>query len=171
MKFVSARIQLQLCNGLLLATGLALAAGPAVADKPSWAGKDKEHKEGKRKDRHDEDDRRGGRASEHKRSGHFGEDKKRAVHAYYEHEGRAGRCPPGLAKKDNGCMPPGLARKWVVGKNLPRDVVFHDVPRSLVVQIGLPPAGQRYVRVAADLLLIAVGTGMVLDAIEDLGRQ
>jgi hypothetical protein len=32
-------------------------------------------------------------------------------HGYYgdDHEGR-GWCPPGLAKKHNGCMPPGHAR-------------------------------------------------------------
>jgi len=34
----------------------------------------------------------------------------------------------------------------------------------------VPPAGYRYVRVAADILLIAVGTRMVADAITDLGR-
>jgi len=32
------------------------------------------------------------------------------------------------------------------------------------------PAGRRYVRVAADTLLIAVGTSRVLDAVEDLVR-
>jgi Ni/Co efflux regulator RcnB len=37
------------------------------------------------------------------------------------------------------------------------------------VQIGPPPAGHRYVRVAGDILLIAIGTGMVVDAIQDLG--
>jgi len=36
---------------------------------------------------------------------------------------------------------------------------------------GAPPAGHRYVRVAADILLIAVGTAMVVDAIEDLGKM
>ena len=36
---------------------------------------------------------------------------------------------------------------------------------------GLPPAGHRYVRVANDILLIAAGTGMVIDAIEDLGKM
>jgi Ni/Co efflux regulator RcnB len=39
------------------------------------------------------------------------------------------------------------------------------------VQLGAPPAGHRYVRVATDILLIAVGTGMVVDAIEDLDRM
>jgi hypothetical protein len=32
------------------------------------------------------------------------------------------------------------------------------------------PAGHRYVRVAGDILLIAVGTSIVADAIQDLGR-
>jgi len=39
-----------------------------------------------------------------------------------------------------------------------------------VMQIGAPPPGYRYVRVATDILLIAAGTGMVVDAIQDLGR-
>jgi Ni/Co efflux regulator RcnB len=39
-----------------------------------------------------------------------------------------------------------------------------------VVQIGSPPAGYRYARVTNDILLIAVGTGMVIDAIQDLGK-
>jgi len=40
-----------------------------------------------------------------------------------------------------------------------------------VVQLGAPPAGHRYVRVANDILLIAIGTSMVVDAIEDLMKQ
>jgi Ni/Co efflux regulator RcnB len=38
------------------------------------------------------------------------------------------------------------------------------------MQIGVPPRGYRYVRVASDILMIAIGTGMVIDAIQDLGR-
>ena len=44
------------------------------------------------------------------------------------------------------------------------------MPQPLVVQIGLPPPGYRYVRVAGDILMIAIGTSMVVDAIQDLGR-
>ena len=51
-----------------------------------------------------------------------------------------------------------------------RDVIYYEVPRSLVLQFGQPPAGYRYVRVAGDILLIAIGTAMVIDAIQDLGR-
>ena len=89
---------------------------------------------------------------------------------YYAGQFRGGRCPPGLAKKHNGCLPPGQAKKWQVGKPLPREVIFYDLPQPLVVQIGVPPRGYRYVRVATDILLIAIGTGMVIDAINDLGR-
>lgn len=32
-------------------------------------------------------------------------------------------------------------------------------------------SGQRYVRVGADILLIAIGTAMVVDAIQELGRS
>jgi Ni/Co efflux regulator RcnB len=68
-------------------------------------------------------------------------------------------------------MPPGQAKKWAMGRPLPRDVIFYDLPPRLVVQLGTPPAGHRYVRVAADILLIAVGTAMVVDAIEDIGNM
>jgi Ni/Co efflux regulator RcnB len=68
-------------------------------------------------------------------------------------------------------MPPGQAKKWSVGRPLPREVIYYDVPSTLVVQFDRPPAGYRYVRVAGDILLIAVGTRMVIDAIQDLGRM
>ncbi len=77
---------------------------------------------------------------------------------------------PGLAKKNNGCLPPGQARKYAVGQPLPAGVVFYPVPAAVVVHLPPPPRGHKYVRVAADILLIAVGTSMVVDAITDLGR-
>jgi Ni/Co efflux regulator RcnB len=91
---------------------------------------------------------------------------------YYRHEyHERGRCPPGLAKKHNGCMPPGQARKWRRGEPLPRDVAVRAVPRDLEVRIGPAPRGYRYVEVAGDILMIAVGTSMVVDAIDDLNRR
>jgi len=91
-----------------------------------------------------------------------------AIHDYHFNEYQAGRCPPGLAKKHNGCMPPGQAKKWAIGRPLPRDVVFYDLPSG--INIGPPPPGYRFVRVASDILMISIGTGMVMDAINDLGR-
>ena len=102
--------------------------------------------------------------------GYFGDTERRAAYDYYGSQFRSGHCPPGLAKKNNGCMPPGQAKKWRVGQRLPAGVVYYPVPQPVVVQLGLPPAGYRYVRVANDILLMAIGTRMVVDAITDLGR-
>ncbi len=91
------------------------------------------------------------------------------IQAYYGDVFRSGKCPPGLAKKNNGCMPPGQAKKWAAGQRLPADVIYHALPPDLSVRLNIP-VGSRYVRIGADILLIAAGTGMVLDAIEDLSR-
>lgn len=76
----------------------------------------------------------------------------------------------GLVKKNNGCMPPGQTRKWLVGQALPRDVVYYSVPQSVVVPLGVPPPAHSYVRAASDILLIAIDSNLIIDAIQDLGR-
>lgn len=156
-------------------------AVPAQAEKPSWAGGDghgESHGKGGKggKGRGDHDEERGRHESRERRGDDGGgvswrfDDRRRVeIREYYSREFGSGRCPPGLAKKGNGCMPPGQARKWSVGRTLPRDVEVYDVPRDLVLRIGLPPEGHKLVRVAGDILMIAVGTGMVVDAIQDLG--
>jgi hypothetical protein len=99
----------------------------------------------------------------------IGDMNRAVIQDYYRSSMGGGRCPPGLAKKHNGCMPPGQAKKWKKGYRLPRDVVFYDLPPDLAVRVDVP-AGYRLVRAASDILMIAVGTGMVIDAIEDLNR-
>lgn len=171
------RIALQTNYMLAFVVAGILATGSAIADKPSWTdggkGGKSEHKE-KRKDqkneqRDDGEKSRGHAGSTIRMSEHFDDRHRVVIRDYYREQFRSGRCPPGLAKKHNGCMPPGHARKWAVGRPLPRDVIYYNVPQALIVQIGQPPAGHRYVRVATDILLIAIGTGMVIDAIEDIG--
>lgn len=158
-----------------------LAVGPAIADKPSWAGGGKgeknEHREksenrksGGQRDG-DERSRRDSAESTVRMSEYFGDGHRLIVQDYYSEQFRTGRCPPGLAKKHNGCMPPGQARKWTVGRPLPQDVIYYEVPPPLVAQFGQPPTGYRYVRVTSDILLIALGTGMVIDGIWNLGRM
>jgi Ni/Co efflux regulator RcnB len=156
-----------------------LAATGALADKPEWAGKGKGHDRGghdERNDRGDDrrgDDRRGDdreRGGDARRHHYFGDQQRAVVREYYGDVGRSGRCPPGLAKKNNGCMPPGQAKKWRLGQPLPREVVYYQVPQDLAVRLGPAPRGHRYVRVAADILLIAFGTGIVVDALQDMGR-
>jgi hypothetical protein len=92
-----------------------------------------------------------------------------ATYSYYRTEYSAGRCPPGLAKKDNGCMPPGLAKKqWEMGRPLPREVYYEELPPTLMRQLSPAPAGYQYVRVANDVLMMAIGTRMIAGAVADL---
>ena len=127
----------------------ALASGPVLADK-------------------------GGKHDGEQREAHVGryfdDHDRQAVRVYYVEQGRAGHCPPGLAKKHNGCMPPGKAKTYYVGQPLPATVVYYPVPQPVLVQLPPPPPQHKYVRVAGDILLIAVGSSMVVDAIGDLQR-
>jgi Ni/Co efflux regulator RcnB len=67
--------------------------------------------------------------------------------------------------------PPGHAKRWRVGHPLPREVVYYEVPPDLLVRLEPPSRSYRYVRVGSDILKLAVGTGLVVDAIEGLGRR
>ena len=151
-------------RAITLGLACALLCVTAQAAKPEWAGKGK--------DKHGEEEHRQQQSQsvEIRVGGYFGDDQRRVVTEYYGQEKAKGRCPPGLAKKNNGCMPPGQAKKWSKGQPLPSGIVLYPVPKAVTVKIGLPPAGYKYVRVANDILLIAIGTRMVVDAIEDLMR-
>jgi Ni/Co efflux regulator RcnB len=177
---------------VFLAAGLLAGAG-AMAEKPEWAGNGKQGKS-EEKQMHNQPSRsvqtqehaaprqvhqaqanrpgksaQGQQGTQVRVGGYFNDTQRTAVRTYYGEQYRAGNCPPGLAKKNNGCMPPGQARKWNVGRALPSDVVYYSVPQSVIIQLGAPPSGQRYVRVGSDILLLAIGTGMVIDAIQNLG--
>ncbi len=45
----------------------------------------------------------------------------------YAERGRG--CPPGLAKKNNGCLPPGQARKLGVGDRIPAHLDEYNLPQ------------------------------------------
>ena len=140
------------CLAFALSLGLSLPA-LASADKP---GKDKHKK--------------------HKKDGEdvrvtivIGSHEREAVRTYFVERHGRGKCPPGLAKKNNGCLPPGQAKKrYVVGRPLPRDIVIHELPPDLVIRIGPPPAGYRYGIVDGDVVKLALGTLLVADAIDAL---
>jgi hypothetical protein len=150
---------------LTFAAGSLATALPAWADPPGHAKKEKGQ---------------GGKGGGGQRGGgggdsisinfNFSDTDRVAIRDYYGNP-PGGHCPPGLAKKNNGCMPPGQAKKWMMGHPLPRDVVFYDLPRELSLRLSVPPAGYKYVRVAGDILMIAVGTGMVAAAIQDLAMM
>jgi hypothetical protein len=91
------------------------------------------------------------------------------VYQYYRTEYAAGRCPPGLAKKGNGCLPPGQAKKlWVVGQPLPPAVLYEPLPPTVVQQLAPVPPGYGYVRVDNDVLLMDMTNRMVADVVNDI---
>ena len=152
-------------RALAAALALSLASAPVLADKGGH-GHGKHEKHG----RHGDDDDHHGRR-EARVGGYFTDHDRQAVRVYYVEQGRHGHCPPGLAKKHNGCMPPGQAKKvYVVGQPLPQAVVYYPVPQPVMVQLPPPPPLHKYVRVAGDILLIAVGSSMVVDAVGDIVR-
>ena len=92
-----------------------------------------------------------------------------SVYSYYRTQYAAGNCPPGLAKKNNGCLPPGQAKKvWVIGQPLAAGIVFYPLPGVLLAQLSPAPAGYQYVRVANDILMMAIGTRLIAGAVADL---
>lgn len=171
----------------LLLAGL-VGAGPALANPPAWAGGGKHggdhggEQQHERKAKNERDQRHDvrlrsdnvgqgthmGRAPL-KPGAYFNDRSREAVHAYYTaHPVKP--CPPGLAKKNNGCLPPGQAKKWQIGEPLPSTVVVAPVPQQIVVSLPPVPPGHKYVQVAGDILLIAVGSKMVVDGINGLMR-
>jgi hypothetical protein len=75
-----------------------------------------------------------------------------AVSSYYRDEFARGNCPPGLAKKDNGCLPPG----------------HYPLPQPLYSQLTPPPLGYEYVRVDDDVLLMQTTNRSVLNLVVNL---
>lgn len=145
-----------------------LASTGALADKGDKGGK---HGHGNKHEQRD-DDRRydDDRRNDISIQVYFGNNDRRIVNEYYAPEFRAGHCPPGLAKKGNGCMPPGQAKKWRKGQPLPQGVAYYELPHDLVYRMPPPPPRHRYVRVGSDILLLSIGSGIVVDAMIDIGR-
>jgi len=139
--------------GLILTVGLA-PLGSAWAEKPDWAGGgDRRHGEGRDHGDRGRDDRQG-RDERRDRApdmgvmvapssvsisvgAYFGAPQRQAVHSYYAPQIESGRCPPGLAKKHNGCLPPGQERKWRMGERMPAGIVSYPVPVELRAQLGV----------------------------------
>ncbi|MFI5006755.1 MAG: hypothetical protein ACHQKZ_04920 [Solirubrobacterales bacterium] len=131
------------------------APGIGFADKPD---KDKD----KKKDKHDQ-------THETYVINGFNTDERGRVQVFFVETHGRGKCPPGLAKKNNGCLPPGQAKKrYVVGHPLPSNIRFEPLPREVEVRIGPAPKGYQYGIVDGDLLKLAAGTLLVVDAINGL---
>ena len=136
----------------LLAT---LALSPAFADKGGHGKGGDKHDRVEHVERHH--DRHDGR------DGRFDRDDRVVI--LDRHHVRS--CPPGLAKKHNGCLPPGQARKAnrvIIGQALPPGAVF-TVPRRTLSTLPPPPVGYRYAVVNNQVVLVGNNSNIVVDII------
>jgi len=155
---------------------LTLTALPALAKDKGNPGKGKGKggppaaRERQQIDDPDPHDWSGGR--DHDRHGRrFSDDDRSYWRDYWRAEYGRGHCPPGLAKKHNGCLPPGQAKKrYVIGRPLPPDIVVIAVPQPVLYRLPPLEPGYRYGMVDGDLVKLAVGTSLVVDAIDGLLR-
>lgn len=150
---------------IIISTLMMCSSGYSFAKDNDSHGNSGKHKSDKHQKKHD---KKHDHEHEEIYQTYFSNDRQVIVNNYYYTNRDAKHCPPGLAKKHNRCQPPGSAKQWRKGYSLPADVVYYDVPSALTVQLGRTPEGQKIVRVGTDLLLISIGTGMVIDAIQDL---
>ncbi len=146
---------------VLACTGLSV---PAQADKGGHGKSHEKIYEGRDRGGWDQDDE--GRQGRHDTQSVIviGPRDRTVIREYVSGDYRR-HCPPGLAKKRNGCLPPGQAKKYRVGERLPRDVVYYPVPRDLLAELAPVPSGYEYVRVDKDILLIGEATKKVIDAV------
>lgn len=143
---------------LVLLLVLVLPVAPAFAKK----GK------GKGKHRHSDHSEQYASAGVHVDVHVFSNHDREAYHDWYGKKHGRGHCPPGLAKKNSGCLPPGLAKKrYRVGERCHEDWI-RPVPDDLLVVLGPAPKGYLYASVDGDLLKLAVGSLLVVDAIDGL---
>ena len=102
---------------------------------------------------------------------HVGVHDREAINSYFVEQHGRGNCPPGLAKKHNGCMPPGQAKKaYTVGRPLSSGVIVQDLPAELFRRLTPLPEGYRYGYINGDVLKISIRDRLVLDAVVYLPR-
>jgi len=169
-----ARILLTTLLSLLLAASPALAGKPDHAGKPDSAGKSKgKASKGGPPSSQGKPAKSGGSGGGPGPShgDGFSAAQRSSYWNWYDGEYHHG-CPPGLAKKNNGCLPPGLAKKrYTIGYPLPHGVVLGPLPSALAILLGAPPAGYRYGILDGDVVKLAIGTALVVDAIEGLANR
>jgi Ni/Co efflux regulator RcnB len=173
MRFpISDRTVVTVALAVFLASGAAWAEQREGVGKGNKNGQKHAQKHEGKADKHHEkaakNDRKG-RGEDVRVGGYFNDGHRTLARSYYaQNYGAARGCPPGLAKKNNGCLPPGQAKKYAVGQPLPREVVYHPVPQPMMIQLPAVPRGYRYVRVGNDILLLSPQSALVVDVIVNI---
>ena len=104
-----------------------------------------------------------------KQGAYFNDQQRTFARQYYTTTYKDGkRCPPGLAKKNNGCLPPGQVRNWAVGQPVPTNVTVYSVAQPVIRMLPPAPAGYRYARIGGDIVLVQQQNNIIVDVIKGL---
>jgi hypothetical protein len=106
----------------------------------------------------------------------FSELERRMILDYYARQaaptggGGGGGQGRGHGRGNSGGLPPGIQRRLERGGSLPPGIARHGLPPGLAGQ--LPPSPSGYIRqvVGADVVLVAVATGLIMDIIRGVVR-
>ena len=158
---------------------IALAIVSLLVSAPALSkGKDEDHGNGNGKGKHSQknEDKEERKAEKRERKEiqpgtYFNDQQRTYVREYYvQNYSNGKKCPPGLAKKNNGCMPPGQAKNWVVGQPVPSGVTVYSVPQPVIRQLPPAPYGYRYVLIGGDVVLVQQQNNLIVDIIVGLLR-
>jgi Ni/Co efflux regulator RcnB len=136
----------------------AMTGSPAFAKKPSEPGNSGAQKS--------QSDNSAGASTHHDSKDsddYFNSDRRSLIKNYYTTSAKSGNCPPGLAKKNNGCQPPGQLKKWQRGNTLPGNAEYYDLPAALIAELGRTPEGAKIVQIGTAVLLVSIASGIILD--------
>ena len=162
-----------------LAIASLLMAGTAIAkkdgeDHEKGGNKHGQKHEDKREKREDKAEKREYKAEKRQREdikqgAYFNDQQRTLVREYYTTTySNSKRCPPGLAKKNNGCLPPGQVQDLVVGQPVPRNVTIYQVAQPVIRKLPPAPVGYRYERIGGDIVLVQQENNIVVDIIKGL---
>ena len=158
-----------------LAIASLLMAGSAIAKKDG----DENDKGNKHSQKHEKQEEKAEKKAEKraekqhrediKQGAYFNDQQRILVREYYTTRySNNKRCPPGLAKKNNGCLPPGQVQDLVVGQPVPKNVTVYQVAQPVIRKLPPAPVGYRYERIGGDIVLVQQENNIIVDIIKGL---
>ena len=159
-----------------LAIASLLMAGSAIAkkdgdDNEKGGNKHGQKHEDKREKREDKAEKKAEKRQREdiKQGAYFNDQQRTFAREYYTTTYKNGkRCPPGLAKKNNGCLPPGQVRNLAVGQPVPTNVTVYSVAQPVIRMLPPAPVGYRYARIGGDIVLVQQQNNIIVDIIQGL---
>ena len=159
-----------------LAIASLLMAGSAIAkkdgdDQDKGGNKHGQKHESKNEKREDKAEKKAEKRQREdiKQGAYFNDQQRTFARQYYTTTYSNGkRCPPGLAKKNNGCLPPGQVRNLAVGQPIPTNVTVYSVAQPVIRMLPPAPVGYRYARIGGDIVLVQQQNNIIVDIIQGL---